>query len=342
MSELVLHCAHEKDGIRILQGYGDLTRIRIPDRILDHPVREIGPYCFSASEPGKGIQPDSDTFFCSLNYNDSEILTGQKRVDAPSLPPLMGRYLEEVYLPPGLSALHNAAFYNCRQLSCLAFGPELLAIGSDVFTNCSKLKRLLYQGTGQDAAALSLILDRLEGDITAVFTGQPGMEDRGREPVFALFFPEYYEWLDEVTPAHLFSRSIHGEGFRMRKCIKEGRVYFDRYDACFAAAQKTESAKSLCRIAGIRLRYPAALAPAARSLYEQALLEHYETATDLVLSIRSTGFLTLLLDILTGPEADRRMRQVLEGCIRSDWGEGAALVMEQRGQKTPVKKTYIF
>ena len=85
------------------------------------------------------------------------------------------------------------------------------------------------------------------------------------------FFPEYYEWLDEISPAHIFSRSIHGEGFRMRKCFENGRINYEKYDQCFENALKVESANTLCRIAIARLRWPAGLKEEARTLYEHCI-----------------------------------------------------------------------
>ena len=37
-----------------------------------------------------------------------------------------------------------------------------------------------------------------------------------------LFYPEYSEFLDENTPAHIFNHSIEGEGYRMRQCFTPG------------------------------------------------------------------------------------------------------------------------
>ena len=40
-----------EDGARILRVYGEQPALRLPEYIGQRPVTEIGPYCFSRSEP---------------------------------------------------------------------------------------------------------------------------------------------------------------------------------------------------------------------------------------------------------------------------------------------------
>lgn len=322
MHELIFRWEQAKMGARILQGYGDLTCIPVPRTIQDLPVTEVGPYCFSASEPGPAKEP---SFFCRILYDDNFHPVREEAWDASdfsSYPALAGRYLEEIRLPASVEVLHNAAFYNCRKLHTLGIGPHISAIGSDVFTNCTKLEQLLYTGTEKEARTLSLILGRLEMDLLVSFIS-PGFPAGTKDQITGgLFFPEYYEWLDEVTPAHLFSRSINGEGFRMRKCFENGQLSYAKYDACFPNALKTESGKVLCRTALTRLRWPAGLSEESRILYESALRQHSGIGLDMVISWRDTDYLSLLSDIVPGTEA-------LDLCIRKDWSEGSALLMEK-------------
>lgn len=326
MHELIFRWEQAKTGARILQGYGDLTLISVPKTIQNLPVRELGPYCFSASEPR---QTGESSLFCRIIYDDTFHPVREEALesgDTSSLSPLAGKYLEEIHLPPSVETLHNAAFYNCRKLHTLGIGPHLLAIGSDVFTNCTKLEHLLYTGRENNTKTLSLILGRLEMDLLVSFIS-PGPEAGSKgQTTGALFFPEYYEWLDEVTPAHLFSRSINGEGFRMRKCFENGQLNYAKYDACFPNALQIESGKMLCRTALTRLRWPASLSEESRILYESALKQHSRIALDMVISWRDTDYLSLLSDIIPGAEA-------LDLCIKKDWSEGSALLMEKLASK---------
>ena len=338
-------------------------------------MTEIGPYCFSASRSrsstaGHGQEPSFVTSFrldgpcdnLSLrpdgSYDDHFDHLEEKSLTEPTLPPLKGRRLEEILLPSSVALLHNAAFYNCRGLRTLGIGHRLAAIGSDVFTNCTALSHLLYDAGGEDDFALSLILGRLEMDLHVSLL-------HGRELFAALFFPEYYEWLDEVTPAHLFSRSIHGEGFRMRKCFQGRQLSYAKYDACFENAIKTESGQTLCQIALLRLLRPRSLSPQAKDLYKDTLTNHFETALKIILASRKdTRFrnpvhttedaghidsaytpdpdlqkLQLLLDITDNPGASQT---ALSACIDADWSEGAAFIMDRRRHHNFARKKYDF
>ena len=77
--------------------------------------------------------------------------------------------------------------------------------------NDSQLEHLIIRGKDSEATGLPLILERIAENITVSFC-----PNSSSSPESIVFFPEYYEWLDEISPAHIFSRSIHGEGFRMR------------------------------------------------------------------------------------------------------------------------------
>lgn len=348
MYQLQLLCQRTPRGLRILQGFGELTVIRIPEKILGLPVAEIGPYCFSATEPD---HPEAAACtLCTLQLDDAFFPVSEQPAEEILLPPLQGRYLEEVYLPSSVQILHNAAFYNCRKLHTLGLGLCLSAIGSDEFTNCTRLSRLFYEGSpNAGCSALSLILGRLEMDLFVYFVPK-GANAHLQSVTCALFFPEFYEWMDEVTPAHLFSRSIHGEGFRMRKCFQNDVLRFGKYDACFENAVKTETAKSLCRIAICRLLWPKDLPASCRALYEEALATHYDTALGLAIADRNTTILGLLYDLgrehppgrgpfgaAGSPETAR------ERCIAADWGEGAAFWMEKTAERQGfARKTFDF
>ncbi len=337
MNEIQLRCRLMRDGMCILQTYSNLTCITVPDSLGGIPVTEIGPYCFSPSRPDNLSETDS---FFSIQSDDHCPAPTAGRSDGTSLPPTDGKYLEKVFLPPSVKTLHNAAFYNCRKLIELAVGPSLTAIGSDEFTNCLKLNRIYYNGPDTDASALSLLLNRLETDVEVFLTDSRSPDHSGNVRG-ALFFPEYYEWLDEVSPAHLFSRSINGEGFRMRKCFQNGQIDYRKYDACYENALKTESDHALCRIALFRLRWPAGLEPDRKVLYEKAMISHFDTAVSLTVSTKDLESLRYLYsgDL---PAADA-FAEGIRQCILSDWSEGTALLMELRHLTEKQKdKSYEF
>lgn len=295
-----------KDGARILRVFSDQATLRIPDKIDGHPVTEIGPYCFSASSPNASL----DAFLYS-----SPGLSG-------SLPPINGRMIEEISLPSSVTTLHNAAFYNCRKLHTLSVGAHIQAIGSDEFTNCSHLSKLIFRRDTEEVTGLSLLLERFEEDLEVFFTDHAGAITG------ALFFPGYYEWLDEISPAHLFSRSIHGEGFRMRKAFLNNQIDYGKYDACFENACKTESDSTLCHIALHRLRWPTGLTETNRAIYEDAVLTRFDTATAAAITERDFSLLQFLFTHFTTDNDTFSHAHSL--CIEKDWGEGSAWLLEQK------------
>ena len=204
-----------KEGARILRVYGNELSLRLPDKLAGIPVTEIGAYCFSASEH----LPEENCRLTRLTQNGAE-----ESIEIPSFPSVSGNYVESVHLPDGVTTLHNAAFYNCRKMALLSVGEQIHAIGSDEFLNCVNLRTIILRGSPKAENGLSLLLERLISDVEVRFC--PGES----QPECVIFFPEYYEWLNEITPAHVFTRSIEGEGFRMRHSFQDHHLDFTRYD----------------------------------------------------------------------------------------------------------------
>ena len=312
----------EKETARILRVYGNHPCFRLPDMIEGMPVTEIGPYCFSMSEP----KVTGESFWFPF------------QPEKEALPPsLSGRFVESITLPASVTTLHNAAFYNCRKLHTLSVGSHIEAIGSDEFTNCSRLKNLILRCHDAEATGLPLVLERIDTDLNVSFFPERKAEissseslssDGNAQPCAALFFPEYYEWLDEISPAHIFSRSIHGEGFRMRKCFQEKVLDYRKYDQCFENALTVESEKSLCKISLNRLQWPNHLEKEFRILYENTVQKHFDTAFSLAVDNRDTHLLTFLSTYFSlSPE---EFSKGISLCIAADWSSGAALLMEQK------------
>ncbi len=319
-----------EEGVRILRVYGEQPALVLPEQIAGHPVTEIGPYCFSRSEPSL-----PDTYFhCYMETEEYGSLsgradTGQGITRHDEQPPagfahlsvLSGSSLKEIRLPDTVTTLHNAAFYNCRELRTLSTGGCLRSIGSDEFMNCRQLRQLIFRRADTEVAGLSLLLERFADDLLVQF--MPEQETSG-----ALFFPEYYEWLDEISPAHIFSRSIHGEGFRMRKCVENNHINYEKYDQCFENACKVEPDETLCRISLARLRYPAALKDPARKQYETALTHRLPVAAAMAIRERDMELLLFLCGYFTPGDYST----AISACIEADWGEGSARLMEERHQ----------
>ena len=212
---------------------------------------------------------------------------------------ITGNFVEEVTLPDTVRVLDSAAFYNCRQLQTFR-----LRVAADAPTGLKKL------------------LGAVSADITVELDGAQ------------LFYPEYSEFLDENTPAHIFNHSIEGEGYRMRQCFTPGgAVDYAAFDASFAQACVGESEDKLCRLALGRLVQPFGLGDDARADYELYLTAHPEAAFRRAIDDRDEAALRLLVG-LSLPTADAAVY-----CARVGWSAGAAVLL---GRAKRAKKTYDF
>lgn len=296
------------DGARILRVYGEQPVLVLPSLIEGLPVTEIGPYCFSRSEPK--LPKEAAHFHFPVN---------QTGTNGRLLSCLSGSAVEAIALPASITTLHNAAFYNCRNLHTLSVGTQIHSIGSDEFMNCIRLSKLLVRGSDTETTGPALLLERFAENLLVLFMPSDSV-------TAALFFPEYYEWLDEISPAHIFSRSIHGEGFRMRKCFENGKINYEKYDQCMENAMKVESGETLCYISLTRLRWPNGLSADNRTVYEQILCDNMATATGLAIKNKDLEQLLFLCPYWT----DSDYTQAIASCIDRDWGEGSARLMEEK------------
>ena len=187
-------------GVRLLRLLGDTPCPAVPGTIEGLPVAELGPYCFADRPVRPGARRTGD---------DTHEITGN--------------FVEEVTLPDTVRVLDSAAFYNCRRLRRVTLGPGVEGFGSDLFTNCRQLQTFRLRAAADAPTGLKKLLGAVSADITVELDGAQ------------LFYPEYSEFLDENTPAHIFNHSIEGEGYRMRQCFTPGgAVDYAAFDASFA------------------------------------------------------------------------------------------------------------
>ena len=133
--------------------------------------------------------------------------------------------------------------------------------------------------------------------------------------------PNTLNWLDENTPAHIFNRSIEGEGYRMRQCFSGGAVDYAAYDATFAQACVGESEEKLCRLALGRLLAPFALGEDARADYEVLPDRPPRAAFGLAIAGRDEAALRLLARL------GLPVQQAAAQCARAGWSAGAAILL---------------
>ena len=258
-------------GARLLRLLGDTPCPAVPDTIEGLPVAELGPYCFADRPVRPGARRTGD---------DTHEITGN--------------FVEEVTLPDTVRVLDSAAFYNCRRLRRVTLGPGVEGFGSDLFTNCRQLQTFRLRAAADAPTGLKKLLGAVSADITVELDGAQ------------LFYPEYSEFLDENTPAHIFNHSIEGEGYRMRQCFTAaGAVDYAAFDASFAQACVGEGEGALCRLALGRL----------------------------AIDTRDEAALRLLVG-LGLPTAEAAAY-----CARAGWSAGAAILL---GRAKRAKKSYSF
>ena len=288
-------------GARLLRLLGDTPCPAVPGTIEGLPVAELGPYCFA----------------------DRPVRPGARRT-GDETHEITGNFVEEVTLPDTVRVLDSAAFYNCRRLRRVTLGPGVEGFGSDLFTNCRKLQTFRLRAAADAPTGLKKLLGAVSADITVELDGAQ------------LFYPEYSEFLDENTPAHIFNHSIEGEGYRYRQCFDGSVLRFAEYDAAFPQACVGESEKTLCRIALDRLCTPFALLPEAQGIYSAYLAAHAASAAAPLIARRDTGSLQLVLKLAD----EESRRQIALACSQSGWSEGSALTLG--GQRPRRQKTYDF
>lgn len=241
--------------------------------------------------------------------------------------------VRSVRIPDFVKVLHNGTFYNCRELEKLSLGPMIKSIGSDVFTNCRLLSRLTIRADHRQKTGLPILAERIPDSFTASF------EDESGNVSSSIFFPEYYEWLDEIAPAHLFSRSINGIGFRMRKAFSDSVPDYGKYDRCFESALRTEEPRLLVRSALVRLSWPHDLSQAGESMYKACLKEHCLEAFSMVIRDRDRHLLDYLMRI-TRPGPEDRI-EILSQLRSAEWPEGSAIFL-RGGQKSRRDQDFSF
>lgn len=305
MDNLLLVWEEEDGGAVLLGVYGDAPVLALPEEIEGRPLTKIGRYCFAPQ--GKESPAAHRTFLGDPSQTDSSHRIG-------------GSFLKEVILPGSVRVLDNAAFYNCRELERLSVGTEPLAVGSDLFTNCWELRELVVRGSAAGESSLKKILAVISSDLTVSFCPDGAVQAR-------LFYPEYFESMDENTPAHIFNYSISGQGYRYRQCFAANTaVGYDDYDKVFPVALPGETAETLCRVAMYRLAYPVSLGAEAEGRYRDYLAGQQQKLASLLCADRDGDGMAVFAEkkLLT-----RETLLILaDMAAEKEWNEGAVLARE--------------
>ncbi len=299
-------------GISLCGVYGETPSPVLPEKIDGKKIIRIGRYCFAP----EGREPENALRFpADGNFSHR----------------IGGNFLESISLPDGIEILDNAAFYNCRMIHTISIGKGLKSCGSDLFTNCWELKDLQLGSHSDEESGLKKLLAVLSGDIHVHF--MDGAE---------LFYPEYFESMDENTPAHIFNYSISGTGYRYRQCFAaSGGVNFSDYDKIFPIALPIENTDTLTQLALYRIVSPISLAEEAENGYRSFLLENQTDLVKLLLQLRSSEKTENLAR--KGLLSREALTLLAASAVEKGWNEGSILagrlIREIHGNK---KKKYTF
>lgn len=291
---------------KLLRIYGTTSQVIVPAEIEGHPVTELASYCFAQTQHF----PDGETI--------EETQSDSKMVQT-SLQELCGASIEEVYLPDTICKIGRYAFYNCKNLKIIHIGAAIEDIGSDAFMNTTSFHKIILRCSPDGKSGIRSILSQISADMEVQFQTGQGVEA-------LLLYPEYYESYDEIAPAHLFGRSITGEGFRARQCIKDDRVDFAGYDAIFPQACVEESEKTLSNIALNRLRYPYALQENAKEAYRNYTKEHIRYIGNCLIKHKKLELLHFLCQ--EGLLGGTNLAECVQMAAETDWPEGAASLLQ--------------
>lgn len=289
--------------------YGTLPVVLVPEYIGEYRVSAIGAYCFSDR---KHVPEDCSVFSCSEGTKDISTTWKERSHE------LAGEYIEQVVLPDSIRRIDNAAFFGCRKLVSLEIGNGALTIGSDVFNNCSQLKKLRVRGAASEPSGIRHILSRVSWELEVEF------EDA------MLLYPEYFETYDTIAPAHIFGLNIEGEGFRARQCFKEESVDFAGYDAIFGKACAEESVTTLDRMALNRLMLPVQLSESSRVAYEKYVKEHAGDILCDYVRKKERGRMEFICENQYAGTGD--IERAVSEAVQANWSEGAASLMEWKHQ----------
>lgn len=363
----------------LLRVYAETSDIVIPAYIENHPVTEIGSYCFSATEHLEGKQfyttewnNTSVQRLDSLVTNhdrDMEVGNHIKKENVSVLRTVAGEDLIKICLPDTIRVINNAAFYNCRKLESLEVGPDTKQIGSDVFTNCASLKQLQIRCRNYKAESAKALPSRISTELEVYYYETvSGIEEASRiedksyakneyaqmkqsspvkvhhkKELFAsLLYPEYFEYYDEIAPAHIFGKQIEGEGFRARQCFQEGKILFGEYDKIFRKAKAEETALTVGRMCMHRLLFPIELTKEVEEVYKVFLKENEQEIGEYFVKEKNKESIEYLFQqkLLSYAGIDT----LVTCAAKLQWSEGTSFMLHLKHQcyEKRQKNTYEF
>lgn len=248
-NELLLTCARISDGIAILRCETRDDTVRLPDEVDGTPVTLLGPYALSERAPDLS---GCETFSVRVTCGGATPTHDANAVRAITLPAM-------------LQSVGSYAFYNCRRLETITLSYTVTDFGGGALMNCRALHTVILHAAASAPTCLQKLLGEHAGELDVRFDG--GTSAR-------LLFPAYTEELEDLSPAHIFQRRIHGAGYGYRQCFDAGVLSFRQYDLALTGLLERHDFAVAARVAARRLAVSYALSDTARETYLACLREH--------------------------------------------------------------------
>ena len=293
-NELRLICMREADGITLLRCETRDETVHLPDEIDGVPVTGVGAYVLSERAPDWS---GKDTFPVRVTCGGAEPVH-----DAAAI--------RTVRLPQAAESVGSYAFYNCRNLQRIELTDSVREFGGGALMNCMALREVWIYAEPTAPTCLPKLLGEYAGELDV------RLGERVR-----LLFPEYVEELEDLSPAHIFQRRIHGAGYSYRQCFDGGMLDFRQYDAALTELLERHDFSVAARVAARRLALPYALSDAAEAAYRAVLQAHGGALAQSCARTGDAAALTFLLSLGVLAPAD-----VDAACTAArDAGQTAAL-----------------
>lgn len=248
-NDLSLTCAQVPGGIAILRCETRDDTVHLPDAIDGAPVVQLGAYALSERAPDlSGRESFSVRITCG---------GAQPTHDANAI--------RSIFLPAALQSVGSYAFYNCRRLETITISQTVTDFGGGALMNCRALRTIVLRAEPNAPTCLQKLLGEHAGELDVRFnSGAPAR----------LLLPAYTEELEDLSPAHIFQRRIHGAGYGYRQCFDAGILSFRQYDLALTGLLERHDFAVAARVAARRLAVPYALSDAAREAYLNCLRAH--------------------------------------------------------------------
>ncbi len=276
-NELQLTCSQSESGITLLRCETQDDMVRLPDEIDGVPVTEVGAYVLSERAPDL---TGKDTFSVRITCGGAE-------------PVHNAAAIRTVTLPKNAKSVGSYAFYNCRSLERIELTDSVSEFGGGALMNCMSLREVILHAEPSAQTCLPKLLGEYAGELDVRF------DEHTR-----LLFPEYVEELEDLSPAHIFQRRIHGAGYSYRQCFDGGVLNFFQYDKALSELLERHDFAVAARVAVRRLAVPFALSDAAKAEHLAVLRTHGGTLAQDCAKAGETAALTFLLSLGVLSSAD--------------------------------------